>query len=407
MGDRAEAVAVSLILGGPKMIQTSRTGMIFAITLVSFSPLGIDLALPAVDMVATDLNVRAERASLLVSFFLITLGAGQVPFGRLSDRWGRKTVALCGLSIFTSGSIIAALSQNLPVLLVARVVQGAGASATTVCAFAAVRDLYEGRDAARGYAGLTATLNLLTSLAPLISLGPILLFGWRSVFWLYVVLGCVAAIVTGSGMTETLRHSRSGRQAISFRLVVSNRRAWLPGVITVVGLSFLMSHVGVAPVVLMNRLGLHESTFTLFFTANAVVIIFASLVVAPMTEGFGTAKVTLAGLLLMFFCSSVLAVIDGVGSINSPLAYVLPIAAGSVGFSWSYGTAQAFALEEFASAAGAASGVLGALQMCIAALVSGLVSASGATPFLFGAIFAVVTFFLAIIWNARLRETAW
>lgn len=119
------------------------------VLLVLFSPLAIDIYLPAMPLMATEFDVAPTRIQDTISWFLVSLGVGQLLAGPLADRFGRRPVAMAGIAIYAASSALAWTAQSLDALLIARLLQGAGACATSVCAFAAVRDSFGAKKAAK------------------------------------------------------------------------------------------------------------------------------------------------------------------------------------------------------------------------------------------------------------------
>ncbi|MCP6725758.1 MFS transporter, partial [Klebsiella pneumoniae] len=115
-----------------------------------------------------------------ISVFVFCLGLGQLLFGPLADRAGRRPVALGGLLAYALGSALASLSDSMGSFMLARMLQGLGASASSVCAFTIIRDCFSGNAAAQRYSMLNGALNIVPALAP--ALGGVLteLYGWQS-----------------------------------------------------------------------------------------------------------------------------------------------------------------------------------------------------------------------------------
>ena len=116
------------------------------VTLVLFSPLAIDIYLPALPAMADTFAVDLTRVQDTVTWFMFSLGLGQLLAGPLADRFGRRPIALGGIAIYGASAALAYVAQTLDMLLVARLLQGFGACATSVAAFAAVRDSFGPRE---------------------------------------------------------------------------------------------------------------------------------------------------------------------------------------------------------------------------------------------------------------------
>jgi DHA1 family bicyclomycin/chloramphenicol resistance-like MFS transporter len=172
-------------------------------TLMGFASISTDLYLPAMPAMGRELHASAGAVAYTVSGYLIGFSLGQLAWGPIGDRHGRRGPIAIGLVLFVIGSAGCALAGNVEAAIFWRVVQALGACASVVLARAIVRDLYEGHRAAQ----MMSTLLMVMAIAPL--LGPVLggqilvSGGWRAIFWTLVGVGIVtlAAVAT---LPETL-----------------------------------------------------------------------------------------------------------------------------------------------------------------------------------------------------------
>ncbi len=176
--------------------------------LTALGPLSTDMYLPSLPAIATALGTDVARAQLTLSGYLVGFAAGQIFYGPVSDKIGRKPTVLAGLALYCLASAACALAQSVEMLIAARVVQALGAAGPIVLGRAIVRDLYEGPRAGRELSRMGMIMGLVPAIAPII--GGILepLFGWRSNFW--AVLGGAAALALAVilFLPETLRQKR-------------------------------------------------------------------------------------------------------------------------------------------------------------------------------------------------------
>ncbi|MFA5581782.1 MAG: multidrug effflux MFS transporter [Paracoccaceae bacterium] len=196
---------------------------------VAFS---IDSMLPALPQIADELADGAvNRAQLVLTFFMLGMGAGTLFAGPLSDTFGRKRTITAGIGIYLVGSILATMAPTFELLLLARVLQGVGAAAPRIVGVAMVRDLYEGRMMARITSFVMMIFILFPAVAPAIGTLIIAGFGWRGVFAAFVIFGIMGATWLNLRQGETLPATRrrpfrpanliSGtREILSHRVVV-------------------------------------------------------------------------------------------------------------------------------------------------------------------------------------------
>ena len=169
----------------------------------------IDAMLPALPQMGADLSpADPGRAQLVVLAFVIGTGVGTLFAGPLSDAVGRKPVMIGGAAIYSLAAAAATWLDTLDAVLVARVVQGIGASGPRVVAMAMIRDLYMGRGMARILSLTMTVFTLVPAVAPLIGAGIISLYGWQGVFWAFVAFSVATSLWLGLRQPETLPPAR-------------------------------------------------------------------------------------------------------------------------------------------------------------------------------------------------------
>ena len=173
--------------------------------LSSFTPLSIDLYLPALPVIAVDLHGTAGDIQLTLSAFMIAFGVGQIFYGPAGDRYGRRPVILSGLCVYVLVSIGCAFAGEAMQLVALRLLQGLAACGSVVLARTMVRDLAERDQAARAMSLMMACTSIAPMLAPLIG-GQILWFlGWRAIFFILAGIGVFAWVAAFVRLPETLR----------------------------------------------------------------------------------------------------------------------------------------------------------------------------------------------------------
>ncbi|MEO0863230.1 MAG: MFS transporter, partial [Pseudomonadota bacterium] len=165
----------------------------------------IDAMMPALPAIAADIApAGVAQAALVMTFFVIGMGAGTFFMGPLSDAWGRKPVVYLGLAIYALGAVLSWMAPTLELMLAARVLQGLGASGPRVVSAAIIRDLYSGRAMASILSLTMMVFLLVPGVAPL--LGQIIteLAGWRAIFAAFLVFGVILLLWFGFRISETL-----------------------------------------------------------------------------------------------------------------------------------------------------------------------------------------------------------
>lgn len=180
----------------------------------------IDSMLPALPEIGAELSPEAiNRAQMIISAFVLGMGAGTFVTGPLSDAFGRKPVIMAGAATYILGAAIAWCSTSLEVVLAARVLQGIGAAGPRIVSLAIVRDLYSGREMAKTVSFAMMIFTVFPAFAPLMGQGIIALAGWRSIFLAFILFSVVSVLWLGLRLPETL--ARENRRPIRPRLMAA------------------------------------------------------------------------------------------------------------------------------------------------------------------------------------------
>ncbi|QND82380.1 Bcr/CflA family multidrug resistance transporter [Chromobacterium vaccinii] len=380
-------------------VRQSNPATAAAILLILFNPLGVDLYLAALP--ALQRHFLAD-VSASISVFVFCLGLGQLLFGPLADRAGRRPVALGGLLAYALGSALASLSDSMGSFMLARMLQGLGASASSVCAFTIIRDCFSGNAAAQRYSMLNGALNIVPALAP--ALGGVLteLYGWQSCFLFLAVSALAALALLARLMPETRPECVESAAGPGFLQVLRHPALLRNGACSSTALGLIVSYVTLAPTVLIERGGLSAATFGLLFGANALLIMAASFIGLGLIGRLGPRRVLKTGLAIMLAAGALLPALA-----HQPGAwhYMLPIAVLSVGFAFTLGPAAGMAMAPFAESAGRAAALLGCAQMLFASALSALLAALPVAGELAlgGAVIALSLGCLALQWRMPAR----
>ena len=345
--------------------------------LSAIGPFAIDMYLPALPSIGQSLgaSVNAVQASLMA--FFVSLGIGQIIYGPVSDKVGRKTPLYFGMVLFAVGSICCALAPDIHTLVVLRFIQGLGASAGMVIPRAVVRDLHTGTDAARLMSLLMLVFSVSPILAPLAGSLLIEFIGWRSVFWAVTVAAVLGLALMATSLPETRppdkRLGSSVRSALTGYAILLSDRHFLGLVfIGAFGISSFFAYLANSSFVLIDHYGLTPRQYSIAFAANAASFIGVSQltgrlgvrfslvkVVKSAVVGYAAAMVVLLGLSLA-----------GVERLDVMLA-MLFIGFGFLGLV--VPTTAVLALEEHGTIAGTASALMGTLQFVTGAVVMAVV----------------------------------
>jgi DHA1 family bicyclomycin/chloramphenicol resistance-like MFS transporter len=199
-------------------------------SIMALNPLAMDMMLPALPDIASAFHITtANQPQEVLSAFLIGFGVGQFIMGPLSDRFGRRPVLIDGMALYCIASLLAIMASSFETLLLARVLQGLGTSATRVIATSIVRDCYAGRRMASVMSLAMMVFIAVPVIAPSLGQAIMLLTQWRGIFIVLMLYGVLALIWSAVRMPETLpaveRKSLAVRDVLgAFRQTVTNRQ---------------------------------------------------------------------------------------------------------------------------------------------------------------------------------------
>ena len=326
--------------------------------------LGMDVYLPVVPLMPAILATTPATVQLTLSLYIVMLGFGQLLFGPLSDRVGRRPVLLAGVMLFTAASVALAYTGWAPAFVGLRIVQAAGGAAMLVATFATVRDVYADRPESAVIYGLFGSM-----LAFVPAVGPVLgalidhVAGWRGIFMVLAVLGAMA------GMQALLRWPETrpvGEKAQRLRVgaILGNAAFWIYTIGFSAAMGAFFVYFSTAPRLLIERLGLSPTVFSLLFATAALVMIATSRFAGRFVERWGFRGCLVRGMGLLFG-GGVLLALGQLFLFPSVLAFILPVWVVSAGIAVTCAVTANGALRPFGEAAGTAV----AVYYCIESIV--------------------------------------
>jgi MFS transporter, DHA1 family, multidrug resistance protein len=174
--------------------------------LTAVGPLSVDMYLPSLPDIGRELAAPPAQVQLTISFYLVGFALGQIVYGPLSDRHGRKPILLAAFALFSSAGLACAFASSIEVLIIARFFQAFGGAGAVVLARAIVRDLYSEARAGREFSLMGAIMAVAPTIAPLIGSVLQIVFGWRAIFVGLLAVGSVAAALVWCLLPETLKN---------------------------------------------------------------------------------------------------------------------------------------------------------------------------------------------------------
>ena len=371
--------------------------------LSAIGPFAIDMYLPALPAIGRALHADVHQVQLSLMAFFLTFAFSQIVYGPASDMFGRKAPLYVGIVLFVVGSLGCALAPDIGWLVAFRAVEGLGAGAPNVITRAVVRDLHTGAEATRLMSLLMLVFSVSPILAPLVGSLIIDAGGWQAIFWVITLIGVLGLLLTAFALEETRSvadRAGSGIASTGRAFALLARDPHFMGLTGVVsfGLAAFFVYLSNSSFVLINHYGLTPRQYGLAFGANAASFIGASQFAGRLAHRFGNARVVqvaVAGFGLSMCAGSALN-FAGVDTLAS-LVVMLMIGFGFLGLVMP--AVSVMALDHHGEIAGAASALMGTLQMVSGALVIALMGPfvdGTARPMLAGiAVVALLTWALA------------
>jgi DHA1 family bicyclomycin/chloramphenicol resistance-like MFS transporter len=332
--------------------------------------LATNILLPSLPQMAAALKVTSAAVTSAITIFLAVFALGQLLVGPISDRYGRRWPVLTGFVVFLAGSIWCGLAEDLPSLLAGRVVQAAGACATSVLSRAIARDLFSGAALGRAMALIMIAMAAAPGFSPL--LGGVLdhAFGWRSEFVFVGAFAAIGAAAYGAVLGETHRSTRiplnPAAIARTYLGLATDRRFLIPAATVGLIMGGLFAMFSAAPRVLIEALHFTPIQLGLFFAGTVMIVFAAGMLATKLAPRLGLDRSVRAGLAAAAAGSVALLAVSIFNPTFLPFLGAMCVFLLGMGIVNPLGTAQA--LSPFGEKAGAASALLGFWQMMGAAI---------------------------------------
>jgi DHA1 family bicyclomycin/chloramphenicol resistance-like MFS transporter len=342
--------------------------LIAAATAIGFCAL--HMVVPTLPLLARVFDRGPAEVQLVLTLYFLGIAGGQLIYGPVSDRFGRRPVLIAGLLLFLGGTALCGFAPSLPVLIAGRVAQAVGACAGLVLGRAIIRDVYDRDASARGIALVMMAMTLAPAVSPVIGAYVSQWFGWRAMFALHAALGVIVLGWTVARLGEThtqtvpLNLAEIGR---SYGTLLRSRTVMCFALCTAFTSASWFTFIASAPYLLSETLHQPPSTYgvmilvpmSAYIIGNAAAARFARRVGSSAMIVFGVGVSLSAGLLMATWC-----VYPGFGA----WTLFAPMALSSIGNGLSQPSAMAAGLSVYPRVAGTASGFIGFQQMAASAL---------------------------------------
>ncbi len=345
--------------------------------LVALGPISTDLYLPSLPGLARAFATDVAEVQLTLSVFLAGLAGGQLVYGPLSDRFGRRPALIGGLVIYVAGTIACIFAPSMSVLILGRFLQAAGACAGPVLGRAVVRDVH-GRDgAARILSYMAAAMALAPALGPILGGFLEVWFGWQANFVALLVYGAVGLAATLVMLPETNAHpdpaaTRPLRLLTNYGALLRHRAFLGYALCNACAYSGIFSFISGSSFVLVDVIGLPPDQYGFCFAAIVVGYIVGSVIGGRITRRVGIDRMIAVGAAIAITGGAMLAAGGWFGAdrgLAGAAVIVLPMMLFMVGVGFVMPNATAGGIGPFPHMAGAAAALLGFFQMTAGAVV--------------------------------------
>ena len=346
--------------------------------LTAFGPMSMDMYLPALPELVNYFKTSPSKAQFTLSAFTIAFGIGQLIYGPVSDRLGRRYVLLVGIAIYAVASVLCVLTISVEELIIARFFQALGGAAGIVLSRAIIRDLFNKTEGARALSLMLLIPSIAALISPFVGGYILKFFGdWRLIFWILTVFGITAFVLGTLKLPET--HPPEKRTSSSFFKIFNDYITVLchrsaAGYMICGGLSFatMFAQLSGTPFIYIKIFGVAPEDFGLLFSLSVFAIMAGSYLNSRLVILFGIRKMLAVGTTIALLGGLALLVSAHYGGFGL-FGIVIPVIIFMMPHNMVNANATAGAMEYFPHIAGTASAMLGCVRFGTGAIVGALV----------------------------------
>lgn len=355
----------------------ARPSLLVLVAISTLQPIALNLLAPATPMLARHFNTSYAHIQLTLTLYLVAVALVQLVIGPLSDRFGRRPCVNAGIVVFALGSILGALAPSNGILLTARVLEGAGAGTTFALARAIIRDSAHRDEAASQIATVTMVMVVAPMVAPYLGGQIETWFGWRMIFWAMTAAGAAVLLLTALRLPETAPNLGIRTPLVgvfrSFPILARDRDF----IANVVALSLtsaaFFAFVAGAPYVVVEAMGRGSDVYGAYFFLTAFGYMAGNFAMSRLALKYRAGPLARIGLVISVAAMAV-AMAASLSPYWTPLTLFLPLAVSSFGNGLTMPGTAAAALSAKPELAGAAAGLMGAIQLGVGALATVAIS---------------------------------
>lgn len=346
--------------------------------LSAIGPFSIDMYLPGFNEIAKDLNTTISHIGLSLSSFFIGISVGQLIYGPLLDRYGRKIPLYIGLIIYIVASLACVLVQNADQLIALRFFQALGSCAGMVAGRALVRDLFPVDEIAKTFSYLMLVIALSPILAPTFGGFLTTSFEWQAIFVVLAIIGFLTLLssikwIPAANPPDKEKSLKPGPIINEYLKVAKVPQFYIYSAVSSIAFSRLYAYISGSADLFLNIFHLSQKEYGLIFAIISIGMTIGGQVNTFLLRNYSSETISFTALIIQFVISLTMLIVVEAGWINlyvvvaficlylSMLGLVFP-------------NTSALTLEPFTRNAGTASALMGAVQLGCGALIAGIVN---------------------------------
>ncbi|AOG06171.1 MAG: multidrug effflux MFS transporter [Bosea sp. (in: a-proteobacteria)] len=347
------------------------------VAMSALQPIALNLLAPAAPALSRHFGSSYATIQLALTLFLVAVALTQLVSGPLSDRFGRRPCVNAGIALFIAGSALGALAPSIEILLLARILEGAGSGSVFALSRAIIRDTANRDEAASQIATVTMVMVIAPMIAPWLGGQIETAFGWRMILWFMTVSGVIVLLLTLVKLPETAPNLGERTPLLgvfrAFPTLIVNRVFVLNVIAVSTSSAAFFAFIAAAPYIVVETMGRGSDTYGAYFILNAAGYMVGNYAMARLVMKIGAPRMVHLGLVISSIAMTV-AVPLSLRADWSPIMLFLPLALNAIGNGMTIPGSTAEALSARPDLAGSAAGLMGALQLGFSALMTVAIS---------------------------------
>ncbi|SDW47541.1 multidrug effflux MFS transporter [Flavobacterium degerlachei] len=343
-------------------------------SLTALGPFSIDMYLPGFAGIAKDLNTTVANVAMTLSSYFIGISAGQLLYGPLLDRFGRKKPLFIGLLVYIAASLGCVFVKDIDTFIGLRFIQAIGSCAATVASVSMVRDLFPVRDIPKVFSLLMLVVGISPMLAPTVGGYVTDAYGWHMVFFILMCIGIVILLAAQFGLPNSYTPDTSISLKpkpilLNFATVLKEPQFYTYAFTGSIAFSGLFTYVAASPILFMDIFKVDAKTYGWIFAFMSLSFILASQLNSVLLKWFSSEKMIFGALVtqtvvaITFLISSIYGLLGMYETIGMLFLFLACLGISNP-------NTAGLTLAPFTRNAGSASALMGAIQLGLGAFAS-------------------------------------